>query len=123
MFPLKMLPPIDFDDEPRSVANKIDDVRPNRSLSPKTRAIHSMGAQGSPNDSLNISGILSQFSRARVQVGIEVPLEIFLRKLEEPDSRTGPLPTLPRKRGRESARFIHGLRPPASVGRSSGRKP
>src|SRR5580692_12315019 len=36
------------------------------------------------------------------------------------DEAAGPLPTLPRKRGRG---MIYELNPPASVGKSSGRKP
>jgi hypothetical protein len=58
MFRLKMLPAIDFDDEPRGMANEIHDIRPNRSLAPKACTIHSMGTQCPPNDQLCISGIL-----------------------------------------------------------------
>src|SRR5438876_10103920 len=67
MLRLKMLSAIDFNYQLRGVADEIHDVGADRSLAPKTCAIHSVSAQRAPNYPLCLGGVPPQFARMRTR--------------------------------------------------------
>jgi len=60
----RMLPAIDFDDQPRLNANEIDDVMPNWNLTSKLPAFQALGAQLLPERLFSIGHSVSQMSCA-----------------------------------------------------------
>src|SRR5687767_1016554 len=131
-----MLTAVDLDDELRGVRYEIDYIGTNRCLPPETCAIKAMRAKAVPDCPFRLRQVLPQRASAHAHLRLHAP---FRRVAGSP------LPTLPRKRGRGSVwlgyRFHfavrpppqggrctdsvarHPLNPPASVGKSSGRKP
>jgi hypothetical protein len=57
---VKMLSAIHLDDYFGRVANKIDDVWPDRRLPPKPNAVQSMGADQAPNNSFGVARLRPQ---------------------------------------------------------------
>ena len=60
MLGLKMLSAINFNNKMRSMTYEISDIRTDRCLPPKTRAIQAMRSQSKPDDSFGICRLSSQ---------------------------------------------------------------
>src|SRR6185437_6691629 len=112
-----MLSPIQLDNQLRRVRNKIDNIRSYRRLTAKSDAIQSVSADSAPNNLLCFCGICAQFARTFSRYGRHAPRWSFPTLSwnflsHDFGEATGPLPTLPRKRGRGK---VYALKPPASV--------
>jgi hypothetical protein len=120
-----MLPTIQFDHELCGVRDKIDDVGTDRRLTTKTNAVQSVSADSAPNYLLGFCGVFAQCARMFSRLGLYAPRWDF-RSLfynfvaHDFGEAAGPLPNPPPQAGEG---IHHALKPPASVGKSSGRKP
>ena len=104
---LEMLTAIYFDDELRGVADEVDNVRTDRRLPSKCRAVESMRPHRMPDNAFRVRHVLPQRLRASAKRLRNPPARLLgiaghVVDLVVLASRKSPLPTLPRKRERES---------------------
>src|SRR5215475_13351995 len=126
-----MLSAIKFNRQLRRVTDEISDVTINRHLAAETCPIQSVIAQFGPKNAFSVGGIPAEGAGVRTQPGRYFPGGPLLFSHRDLHCGDAPTPALPRKRGRElkhprgstATDFPHELSPPASVGKSSGRKP